>query len=215
MNGAQTFAELNATHAKAQADFIAFLQSVGFWVEDLTYHTNMDKKVAALVALDHSPTSLLVTNRPDGYAIHPIYDLAFEFEIKTHQDGVVSEGPDVEIEALPLLQRAMESQCGTKCLYVCQHNGVDFGFWVDAMPEFRSAMYPPKKRHMWVMREKLIPLIEEYLKPTWGVQAQPNAVCAGSGDPFIIVSKSVWSKLPHWVTLVANAISASPERRPF
>lgn len=196
-------------HRRLEREVIAYLGEQGFVVHSSTYHDIMPNDLQNILRLRFTPTALYLRARADRIAIHRHVPVEFEIECKAHESTMWS---DMTIEALPLLHHMSKSKLGVRCLY-CYHNPNDDshrGFWVDSIPAIRQINIPEARTtsHLW---EWFTVTLQEGFK----VRPRRTEHRRGSGDPYLIIDKSVVATLPTWQSLVDATLPPDPWDRPW
>ena len=194
--------DLHKPHSDLEEDVRQYLAARGFWTTELTYHECLPGEWVRKLQDRWSPTALYIRGRADRLAMHPTAEVEFEWEAKTHKS---SRKHDLCIEALPLLHHLLKGRVDVQCLYIYRNPFVneEVGFWTDVMPKIREVHIPQRwddEQMSWFHQVletyfPRIPLRETYWNAT-----------KGSGDPYIIIDRSVVRDMPHWKAAVDSLL---------
>ncbi|GIV22164.1 MAG: hypothetical protein KatS3mg023_3915 [Armatimonadota bacterium] len=193
----RSFAERRELHDAFEKYVVRQLQSMGFELDERTYHKHSQASVAKRLRQMHNPTALFLRGKSDFAAIHHSLDLAFHVEIKTTQHR-----EETMIEAIPLMHHvALWRAFRIECIYVVLERSTNrsFGFWVREMPPPSKLVIPSMWEKFWqrdfydAMAKQMFPNITQKL-------LRRNPRC-GSGTPFFMLDCSTCD---HWTILVES-----------
>lgn len=177
-------------HKELEKIAVEYLQNKGYCVKAQTYHETMDNDAVKMLQRNYSITSLYIRARADRMAIRQ--DAIFEFEVKTHFS---KSHNDLVIEILPLMIHESKSKF-IKCLYVCEVNNRQFGFFADNIPTIKRALIPDTQNNKHI--SKIVTAWEKLR----AVPISTNTT-GGSNDPCIIISEKEINKLSDWRLLIS------------
>lgn len=181
-------------HVELEQEVIEYLKECNFYVESATYHETMLPEVVQILQCRFSSTALYLRSRADRCAIHKNLPIEFEWEVKTH---VSNQWKDLTLEALPLFINAdRQKTFSVQCLYIFQVNAVKGAFWAWPLPKIRELRFPPRQEWQ-IHRQSLLRLARYY-----GIQKIIEKPVSGSGDPFVVIDKSVIATMPHWKKVI-------------
>lgn len=185
-------------HAILESGAAKYLQDLGFYIHESTYHSIMPQILKDILTRRFSFTSLYIRGRADRLAIHSNLPIEFEWEAKTHNNIKYN---DLTLEALPLIHHISKSKLGVECLYIARVHNHEFGFWIDKMPPIRNIFLPPRSIYDPI-RDKLKIIFKDYF-PNKEIYEWRTG---GTNDPFIIIDSEEINKLPDWRELVISRI---------
>lgn len=184
-------------HAQLEERIESYLKGQGFFVDSLTYHDRLPEEVVRILQYRNTPTALYLRGKADRIAIHPKYEIEFEWETKTHEN---SKYRDLTIECLPLVFHILRSPLGVRCLYACAipHISKEFGFWIHEFPPVREIHIPSR----WELdtREWFKAIFRVHFPTVFIRDVRWNR--RFSGDPYLIIDKSELTNCSHWHELI-------------
>jgi hypothetical protein len=186
-------------HNSLETDVNEFLKSNNFITCSATYHDVMPTDAVKILQYRFDMTSLYIRGRADRIAIHKTIPITFEWECKTH---INQKYKDLTIELLPLAHHISKVELGVDCLYIFRTDIAEGGFWANDLPEIRQIWMPPRKEY-----EKLRDLFKRIIENIYKTKKITESVVSGSGDPFLIIDKSVIVNLPDWRKLITDRIN--------
>ena len=183
-------------HKKLEDDIKNYLKSRDYLIHEATYHAVGDDEVREILQTRFTPTALYLRGRADRVAIHTTFPLEFEFECKTH---ISRQYNDMTLEMLPLIHHLSKNRLGVNCLYAYRNpykeDENDYGFWIAELPQIRQVWIPPLERNdmPWFrsLADTWFPDIEQVIKNV-----------GGTGDPYVIIDRSVVKNLSNWKDLI-------------
>lgn len=188
----------NQIHKTLETDVHEYLELRGFWLFAMTYHERLSANEVTTLSRQYDPVSLYIRGRADRVAIHTELGVSFEWEAKTGDSY-----RNAAIEILPLLHHISKIPMHVPCLYTYRNanHGHDGGFWVDKMPPIMRAMFPTNPR--WGDTEWLQDAFASVFPDT---EIRQTAPCAGSGDPYVLISGDEIEALSDWKWEIDNFV---------
>lgn len=194
-----------APHKRLEEDVVLYLECMGYYTFEATYHTVLDPEIKDLLSRTFNPTALYIRGRADRVALHWNQEPTFEWEAKTHQS---SKYHDMTIEALPLAHHIIKNKLGVRCLYAygSPFDNTNYGFWVDDLPPVKLVMIPNTR---WTSAG-----VEFYNKVFESVFKDSKIInmdkTKGSNDPFVIIDEGAKKKLKDWRILIDEISHDTP-----
>jgi hypothetical protein len=193
-------------HKFLESEANEYLQANNFETCSLPYYEFMPEKAINLLKFRFDMTSLYIRGRSDRLAIHKSLPITFEYEAKTHGN---TKYQDLAIELLPLMHHISESKLGVECLYILKTVFGNGGFWINKIPAIRNFWIPPRKEY-----DELRNIFKNIIYVQFGDVHILEGLVGGSGDPFVIIDRSIVRNLPDWHDLIKQRLLGLTEIQP-
>jgi hypothetical protein len=188
---------LDPGHEEFQNEVVQWLENQDFIIVKQPYHDVMPDHVTRILQGRWSLTALYLRGRSDRLAIHKFLPVEFEWEVKTTPEK--SNWLNCSLEAWPLVHHIAKARLGVDCLYLYKNLKTDeeCGFWMNNLPEVHKVKIPPRPEY-----DDVRDLITDELRAYFPRARFDGANVQGTGDPFVIILRSVIQRLPHWQDLI-------------